>query len=121
MDGKSCVTFFLCDSRTNGKKRHTHTIDEGKERLNPYREKNKGMHRRRRVDEKSCVTFLLCDTPADASDANLTSFRINGKKTHTTHTHKKLMSKMHSSSGPARIYIRDAYDYSLSQFEQPYS
>ena len=24
-------------------------------------EKNKGMYRRRKVDEKSCVTFLLCD------------------------------------------------------------
>ena len=37
------------------------TVDEGKERLNPSREKNKGMHRRRKVDEKSCVAFLLCD------------------------------------------------------------
>ena len=36
-------------------------VDEGKERLNPSREKNKGMHRRRKADEKSCVTFLLCD------------------------------------------------------------
>ena len=32
------------------------TVDEGKERLNPSREKNKGMNRRRKVDEKSCVT-----------------------------------------------------------------
>ena len=32
------------------------TVDEGKERLNSSREKNKGMHRRRKVDEKSCVT-----------------------------------------------------------------
>ena len=37
------------------------TVDEGKERPNPSREKNKGMHRRRKVGEKSCVTFLLCD------------------------------------------------------------
>ena len=37
------------------------TIDEGKEWLNPSREKNKGMHRRKEEDEKSCVTFLLCD------------------------------------------------------------
>ena len=37
------------------------TVDEGKERLNPSREKSKGMHRRRKVDEKFCVTFLLCD------------------------------------------------------------
>ena len=33
-------------------------VDEGKERLNRSREKNKGMHRRRNVDEKSCVAFL---------------------------------------------------------------
>ena len=36
------------------------TIDEGKERLNPSREKNEGMRRRRKADEKSCMTFL-CD------------------------------------------------------------
>ena len=37
-------------------------VDEGTERLmKPSREKNKGMYRRRKVDEKSCVTFLLCD------------------------------------------------------------
>ena len=34
---------------------------QGKEWLNPSREKNKGTHRRKKVDEKSCVTFLLCD------------------------------------------------------------
>ena len=38
------------------------TVDEGKEWLNPSREKNKGTYRRKKVDEKSCVTFLLCDT-----------------------------------------------------------
>ena len=37
------------------------TVDEGKERLHPSREKNKEMHRRRKVDDKSCVAFLLCD------------------------------------------------------------
>ena len=37
------------------------TVDEGKERLNHSREKNKGVHRGRKVDENSCVTFLLCD------------------------------------------------------------
>ena len=36
-------------------------VDEGKERLNPSREKNKGKHRRRKMNEKSCVTFLLWD------------------------------------------------------------
>ena len=43
------------------------TVDEGKEWLNPSREKNKGTHRRKKVDEKSCVTFLLCD-PAGTSN-----------------------------------------------------
>ena len=37
------------------------TVDEGKERLNPSREKNEGTHRGKKVDGKSCVTFLLCD------------------------------------------------------------
>ena len=37
------------------------SVEEGKERLNPSREKKTGNHRRRKVDEKSCVTFLLCD------------------------------------------------------------
>ena len=32
------------------------TADEGKERLNPSREKNECTHRRRKADEKSCVT-----------------------------------------------------------------
>ena len=36
-------------------------VDEGKEWLNPSREKNEGTHHRKKVDEKSCVTFLLCD------------------------------------------------------------
>ena len=55
------------------------TVDEGKERLNPSREKNKGVHRRRKVDEKSCVT------PAGTS-TSLTS-RIYGMKTHTHTTY----------------------------------
>ena len=46
------------------------TVDEGKEWLNPSREKNKGTYRRKKVDEKSCVIFLLS--------------RMNGKK--NTHT-----------------------------------
>ena len=36
-------------------------VDEGKERLNPSRDKNEGKPRRSKVVEKSCVTFLLCD------------------------------------------------------------
>ena len=39
--------------------RYTSTVDEGKERLNPSREKHKGKHRRRKVDEKPCVTRLV--------------------------------------------------------------
>ena len=44
------------------------TVDKGNDRLNPSSEANKGMRRRRMVDEKSCVTFPLCDTPAGTSD-----------------------------------------------------
>ena len=40
---------------------HTYIHTEGKERLNPSREKNEGTHRRKKMDENSCVTFLLCD------------------------------------------------------------
>ena len=36
------------------------TVDEGKGRLNPSREKKDGKQRRRKV-EKSYVNFLLCD------------------------------------------------------------
>ena len=44
------------------------TVDEGKERLDPSREKNKSMYRRKKVDEKSCVTFPLCVTPTGSSN-----------------------------------------------------
>ena len=37
------------------------TVDEGKGRLNPSREKIQGKHRTRKVDEKSCATLLLWD------------------------------------------------------------
>ena len=37
------------------------TVGEGKERMNPSREKHKAVHSRRKVDENSWVTFLLCD------------------------------------------------------------
>ena len=65
------------------------TVDEGKERLNPSREKNKGMHRRGKVDEKSCATFLLCDPGWYIQRTNLTSI-INGEKTqkHNSNTHQ---------------------------------
>ena len=73
----------------NGKKTqktHTHTkfdftADEGKELLNPSREKNLGTHRRRKVHEKSCVTFLLCD-PAGTSN----ELEVQNKWEENTHS-----------------------------------
>ena len=65
------------EERLNRYTKFDSTVDEGKEWLNPSREKNQGKHRRRKV-EKSCVT------PA-GTPTNLTS-RINGMTTHTTHT-----------------------------------
>ena len=57
------------------------TDDEGKGRLNPSRDKNKGRHRKRKV-EKSCVT------PAGAS-TSLTSRIVNVMTTHThTYIHR---------------------------------
>ena len=61
-------------------------VDEGKERLNPSRDKNKRMHRRRKVGEKSCVTFLLCDPAGTSNELEKKTSRIIGKKTHA-HTH----------------------------------
>ena len=52
-------------------------VDEGKERLNPSREKNKGTHRRSKVVAKSCVT------PAGSSN----EFDVQNKWEEKTHTH----------------------------------
>ena len=52
------------------------TVDEGKERLNPSREKNKGAHCRRKLDEKSWVT------PAGPSN----EFDVQNKWEENTHT-----------------------------------
>ena len=52
------------------------TVDEGKEWLNPSREKNSGKHRRKKVDGKSCVTFFLC-----------TSIEVQNEREENTHTH----------------------------------
>ena len=60
------------------------TVDEGKERLNPSREKNEGNHRRRKV-EKSCLTILLCDPGWYVHKAD-----IQNKWDDNTHTHTKL-------------------------------
>ena len=52
------------------------TVDEGKERLSPSREKNKGTHRRRKVNEKLCVT------PAGTSN----EVDVQNKREENTHT-----------------------------------
>ena len=68
------------------------TVDEGKEQLNPSCEKNKGTHRRRKVDEKFCVT------PAGTSK----EFDVQNNKweesTHTLH-----ISYLSSRSGDFRV------------------
>ena len=51
------------NNNNNNNTKFDFTVDEGKEWLNPSRDKNQGTHRRRKVDLKSCVTFLLCDLP----------------------------------------------------------
>ena len=56
--------------RTSNSQKFDFTVDEGKERLNPSREKNLGEHRRRKVDEKSCVT--------SAGTSTSLTCRING-------------------------------------------
>ena len=58
------------------------TVDEGKGRLNPSRDKSPGKPRRRKV-EKSCVTDS-CVLPAGASTSLM--FILNGMTKHTTHT-----------------------------------
>ena len=64
----------------------------GKKRLNPSREKNKGKHRRRKV-EKSCVTLAGTST-------NLTS-SINGMTTHS-----QFNQGMLRRSRCARIFLK---------------
>ena len=61
------------------------TFDEGKKRLmNPSREKNKGMYRRRKVDEKSSVAFLLCNPGWYVHKPDVQNKRDD--KTENTHT-----------------------------------
>ena len=64
------------------------TVDEGKGRLNPSRDKNEGKHRKRKV-EKSCVTSACAST-------SLTS-RINGMTTHAR-THSVLTKALDTST-----------------------
>ena len=58
--GPFSYKFFVC-IRVGLYTKFDFTVDEGKEWLNPFREKNEGLHRRKKVDEKPCVAFLLCD------------------------------------------------------------
>ena len=53
--------------------------------MNPSREKNKGMYRRRKVDEKSSVGFLLCDPGWYVHKPDVQNKRDD--KTENTHTH----------------------------------
>ena len=67
------------------------TVDEGKEQLNPSREKNKSTYRRRKVDEKSC------STPAGTSN----EFDVQNKWEENTHTQH--ISYLSSRSGDFRV------------------
>ena len=58
------------------------TVDEGKEWLNPSRDKNQGTHRRRKVDEKTCVASS-CVTPAGTSN----ELDVQNGWEENTHTH----------------------------------
>ena len=64
-------------------KKFDFTVDEGKERLNPSREKNEGTHRRRKVDEKSCVTPAGTSNEPDVQ---------NEWEENTQHTHVDFLS-----------------------------
>ena len=60
-------------------------VDEGKERLNSSREKNKGMHRRKKAE----VKLSSCGTPAGTSDA----LDVQNKWEENTHTRQKQKQK----------------------------
>ena len=61
------------------------TVDEGKGRLNPFRDTHYRKHRSRRKVEKSCVTFRLFH-PGWCVHVSNVQIEWNGK-THTTHKH----------------------------------
>ena len=67
------------------------TVDEGKERLNPSREKKKGTHRRKKMDHKSCVTL--------AGTSN--EFNVHDKWEENTHAQH--ISYLSSRSGDFRV------------------
>ena len=66
------------------------TVDEGKGRLNPSRDKNKGKHRRSKVDEKSCVTSLLCNPGWCVHKSDVQ----NKWDDNTTHTHTENINSL---------------------------
>ena len=76
------------------------TLDEGKERLNPSREKNKGMHRRRTV-EKSCVTFL----PGDPGWYVHKPDAQNNKRDDNTHTYTHITNHCRRKMEVSRGYL----------------
>ena len=76
------------------------TVDEGKERLKPSREKNEVKHRRRKM-EKSCVAFLLCDPGWYVHKPD-----VQNKWDDNTHTHMHIhISKACTLSPPSYIYL----------------
>ena len=84
-------------------------VDEGKERLNPSREKNKDKQHRRKVDEKSCVTFLLCDPGWYVHKSDVQNKWDANTDTHT-HTHVFVISTGVSLiDPPLRGSVRVAY------------
>ena len=68
------------------------TVDEGKERLDPSREKNLGKHRRRKVEEKSFVTFPLCGPGWYVHKPDVQNKWDDNTHKHThTHTHTHIL------------------------------
>ena len=57
------------------------TVDEGKGRLNPCRDRNQGKHRRGKV-KKFCVDFFLCDPGWCVYESD-----VRNKWDGSTHTH----------------------------------
>ena len=73
-------------------------LHEGKERLNLSCEKNKGTHRRRKVDEKSCVTPAGTSNEFDIQNkleenTRICWLRISCEKNEGTHRRRKVDEK----------------------------
>ena len=67
-------------------KKFDFTVDGGKKLLNHSRDKNKGMHRRRKMEDKSRVWPSSCVTPAGTSNEHDVQNKWE-EKTHTNTTH----------------------------------